>query len=246
MGQAAQLDTLGDLPLTVVTAMRGHEASWFPMQDDLLDLSTNSTQVEVADATHETLLTNEDTAAQRATPSPRSSKPSVPARRSRTKVAEMKTATITALSPRCDRARRIGVRELRARQPTTCRPPRRPTTATLDDHHRRAPQPTHRRARPRSAAAACTSDCVGAGPTTVLLIAGWGDGGDELGRRPPHDRRARPGLHLRQVRYRHRDDRQTRPDVRNPSRRPARPARPGRRTGALRCRSATPSVAQKP
>lgn len=64
MGQAAQLDTLGDLPLTVVTAMRGHEASWFPMQDDLLGLSTNSTQVEVADATHEALLTNEDAAAE--------------------------------------------------------------------------------------------------------------------------------------------------------------------------------------
>ena len=34
------------------------------MQEDLLDLSTNSSQVEVADATHQTLLTNEEAAAQ--------------------------------------------------------------------------------------------------------------------------------------------------------------------------------------
>ena len=63
MGQAAELDTLGDLPLDGRHRQAGHEASWFPMQDDLLGLSTNSTQVEVADATHKTLLTNEDTAA---------------------------------------------------------------------------------------------------------------------------------------------------------------------------------------
>jgi pimeloyl-ACP methyl ester carboxylesterase len=64
MGQAAELETLGDLPLVVVTAPRDHEASWFPMQDDLLDLSTNSTQVVVADATHDTLVSSEKTAAE--------------------------------------------------------------------------------------------------------------------------------------------------------------------------------------
>jgi pimeloyl-ACP methyl ester carboxylesterase len=66
MGQAAELRTLGDLPLVVVTAMDGQEAAWFPMQDDLVGLSTNSTQVEVPDASHETLLTNEDAAEQAA------------------------------------------------------------------------------------------------------------------------------------------------------------------------------------
>jgi pimeloyl-ACP methyl ester carboxylesterase len=64
MAQAAELDSLADLPLVVVTAQRGQEAAWFPMQTDLLGLSTNSTQVEVADASHQTLLTNEDTAAE--------------------------------------------------------------------------------------------------------------------------------------------------------------------------------------
>lgn len=62
MDQAAELDSLGDLPLIVATAQRGQDAAWFPMQDDLLGLSTNSTQIEVADATHQTLLTNEGTA----------------------------------------------------------------------------------------------------------------------------------------------------------------------------------------
>ena len=66
LDQAAELDSLGALPLTVVTAQRGQEADWFPMQENLLRLSTNSTQVEVADATHQTLLTNQDTAEQAA------------------------------------------------------------------------------------------------------------------------------------------------------------------------------------
>lgn len=63
MAQAAELDSLADVPLVVVTAQRGQKAAWFPMQTDLLGLSTNSTQVEVAAATHQTLLTDEDFAA---------------------------------------------------------------------------------------------------------------------------------------------------------------------------------------
>jgi pimeloyl-ACP methyl ester carboxylesterase len=66
LDQAAELDTLGALPLVVVTAQRGHEHDWFPMQEHLLQLSSNSTQVEVAEATHQTLLTDEDTARQAA------------------------------------------------------------------------------------------------------------------------------------------------------------------------------------
>jgi pimeloyl-ACP methyl ester carboxylesterase len=62
MDQAARLRTLGAVPLAVVTARRGAEADWFPMQDDLATLSTNSVHRFLDDATHATLVEDEDTA----------------------------------------------------------------------------------------------------------------------------------------------------------------------------------------
>jgi pimeloyl-ACP methyl ester carboxylesterase len=64
LDQAAELDSLGDLPLMIVTAQRGQSEGWFPMQEDLLQLSTNSAQIEVADAAHMDLVTDPDMAAQ--------------------------------------------------------------------------------------------------------------------------------------------------------------------------------------
>lgn len=64
LDQAAQLETLGDLPLMVVTAQRGQSEGWFPMQDDLLQLSTNSSQVDVRGADHQALVADQDAAAQ--------------------------------------------------------------------------------------------------------------------------------------------------------------------------------------
>lgn len=52
MDQAAALDTLGDLPLVVVTARRDAEADWLAMQDDLATLSTRSAHQVLQDATH--------------------------------------------------------------------------------------------------------------------------------------------------------------------------------------------------
>jgi pimeloyl-ACP methyl ester carboxylesterase len=62
MDQAAGLQTLGGVPLVVVTARSGAEADWFPMQDDLTTLSTNSVHRILDDATHATLVEDEDTA----------------------------------------------------------------------------------------------------------------------------------------------------------------------------------------
>lgn len=64
MNEAAALKTLGDVPLAVVTAKRGHEADWFPMQDDLATLSTNSVHRDLPDATHEMVVGDEGTARQ--------------------------------------------------------------------------------------------------------------------------------------------------------------------------------------
>lgn len=64
LDQAAELRTLGDAPLAVVTAKRGHEADWFPMQDDLVSLSTNSVHRVLPDANHEMVVGDEDAARQ--------------------------------------------------------------------------------------------------------------------------------------------------------------------------------------
>ena len=64
MDQAAELTSLGDLPLAVVTAKSGAEADWFSMQDDLTTLSTNSVHRYLDNATHASVVENEDTARQ--------------------------------------------------------------------------------------------------------------------------------------------------------------------------------------
>jgi pimeloyl-ACP methyl ester carboxylesterase len=64
LDQAADLQTLGSTPLAVVTASRGHEADWFPMQDDLVTLSTNSAHLTLANATHAMVVADENTARQ--------------------------------------------------------------------------------------------------------------------------------------------------------------------------------------
>jgi hypothetical protein len=65
LDQAADLQTLGSTPLAVVTAGRGHDADWFPMQDDLVTLSTNSAHWTLANATHAMIVSDENTARQR-------------------------------------------------------------------------------------------------------------------------------------------------------------------------------------
>jgi pimeloyl-ACP methyl ester carboxylesterase len=62
MGQAAGLSSLGDVPLVVVTAISGAEDDWFPMQDDLATLSTNVDHRLLPDATHASVVENEDAA----------------------------------------------------------------------------------------------------------------------------------------------------------------------------------------
>lgn len=64
MNQAAQLETLGDKPLAVVTARRGQQDGWFPMQDDLATLSTNSVHRYLPSATHPMVVENQDAARQ--------------------------------------------------------------------------------------------------------------------------------------------------------------------------------------
>ena len=62
MGQAAQLDTLGDTPLAVITAKREAESAWFTMQDDLAALSTNHVHRVLDDANHQMVVADEDAA----------------------------------------------------------------------------------------------------------------------------------------------------------------------------------------
>jgi pimeloyl-ACP methyl ester carboxylesterase len=64
MNQAAQLRTLGDIPLAVVTAELGHDSDWPPMQDDLTSLSSNSVHRYLPDATHQMVVEDEDPARQ--------------------------------------------------------------------------------------------------------------------------------------------------------------------------------------
>jgi pimeloyl-ACP methyl ester carboxylesterase len=64
MNQAAELHTLGDIPLAVVTANRGHDSDWAPMQDDLATLSSNSVHRYLPDATHQMVVEDGDAARQ--------------------------------------------------------------------------------------------------------------------------------------------------------------------------------------
>ena len=61
--QAASLVDFGSKPLIVVTAGRGHDASWLASQDKLATLSTNSRHQIVADATHASLVLDQTDAA---------------------------------------------------------------------------------------------------------------------------------------------------------------------------------------
>ena len=61
--QAASLVDFGSKPLIVVTAGRGHDASWLAAQDKLATLSANSRHQIVADATHASLVLDQTDAA---------------------------------------------------------------------------------------------------------------------------------------------------------------------------------------
>src|SRR5947207_10941055 len=50
--EAAELTTLGDRPLIVVTAGKGAEAGWLPLQDKMAGLSTNSVHRVLPDTDH--------------------------------------------------------------------------------------------------------------------------------------------------------------------------------------------------
>lgn len=56
MEQAQSLETLGSRPLIVVTAARGAQDGWLPLQDDLARLSTNSAHRVLPNATHMSLV----------------------------------------------------------------------------------------------------------------------------------------------------------------------------------------------
>ena len=63
MQEAAELRTLGDTPLFVLTAGSGSAEDWFAKQDKLARLSTNSVHRVVDGATHESLVAEETPAA---------------------------------------------------------------------------------------------------------------------------------------------------------------------------------------
>ena len=54
--QAQALTSLGDIPLVVVTAAEDAHAGWLPLQEKMANLSTNSTQRVIQDATHTSLI----------------------------------------------------------------------------------------------------------------------------------------------------------------------------------------------
>jgi len=61
--QAAALTSLGDRPLIVVTAAAEAQAGWLPLQEKMLNLSTNSLHRVLPDATHASLIEDESDAA---------------------------------------------------------------------------------------------------------------------------------------------------------------------------------------
>ena len=63
MQQAAQLRSLGDTPLVVLTAGSGSAESWFANQAELSRLSTNSAHRIVDGATHAMLVADETASA---------------------------------------------------------------------------------------------------------------------------------------------------------------------------------------
>ena len=63
LDQGAALTSLGDRPLIVVTAVAGAQTGWMPLQERVLNLSTNSVQRLLPDATHASLIEDESDAA---------------------------------------------------------------------------------------------------------------------------------------------------------------------------------------
>ena len=64
LDQAAELETLGDRPLAVVTAVSGAQAGWAAQQDDLATLSTDRVHRVLPRATHNSLLNDQGDAAE--------------------------------------------------------------------------------------------------------------------------------------------------------------------------------------
>ena len=64
LNQAAELHTLGNIPLEVLTAGQQDDDAWFSMQDDLVTLSTNSVHRMVPNASHDMVPADENTAHQ--------------------------------------------------------------------------------------------------------------------------------------------------------------------------------------
>jgi pimeloyl-ACP methyl ester carboxylesterase len=62
--EAAALTTLGDRPLIVVTAAKGAQAGWLPLQDKMTGLSTNSVHRVLPDTDHPGLIHDQAGAAQ--------------------------------------------------------------------------------------------------------------------------------------------------------------------------------------
>jgi len=62
--EAAELTTLGDRPLIVVTAGKGAEAGWLPLQDKMAGLSTNSVHRVLPDTDHPGVIDDRMGAAQ--------------------------------------------------------------------------------------------------------------------------------------------------------------------------------------
>jgi NADPH:quinone reductase-like Zn-dependent oxidoreductase/pimeloyl-ACP methyl ester carboxylesterase len=63
LAQGGQLTSLGNTPLIVLTADKGAQEGWQPLQDDLARLSSNSIHRHVPDATHASLVEDERFAA---------------------------------------------------------------------------------------------------------------------------------------------------------------------------------------
>src|SRR6266566_1251627 len=62
--EAAELTTLGDRPLIIVTAAKGAQAGWLPLQDEMTGLSSNSVHRVLPDTDHPGLIHDRAGAAQ--------------------------------------------------------------------------------------------------------------------------------------------------------------------------------------
>jgi pimeloyl-ACP methyl ester carboxylesterase len=62
--EASTLTTFGDRPLVVVTAGKGQQPGWFPLQDKMMGLSTNSAHRILADTDHPGIVHERSGAAQ--------------------------------------------------------------------------------------------------------------------------------------------------------------------------------------